>query len=164
MMVSLCQLFLLGLPLIGLAEALPESQGRRLSRTPKCRFSLSYNQDDILKDPMPFISDFLYYEGKFHQNNISYNSHNGMTYDGSLLDETTGLATEKHPFSAASKESLQVMLYTHALAGSQKAAQFLSPDNPLQAPEIAYNIMRLKLQTYLRFNETYPGFGGFIPW
>lgn len=24
--------------------------------------------------------------------------------------------------------------------------------------------METKLQTYLKFNETYPGFGGFLPW
>ncbi len=56
------------------------------------------------------------------------------------------------------------MLYTHALAGSQEAAQFLSPNDFTQAPSIAYEIMVLKLQTYLQFNETYPGFGGFLPW
>lgn len=71
---------------------------------PKCRFSPLYTQDQILANPDPFISDLLYWEGKFHQNNVSYNSFNGMSYDGALLDETTGLATAKHPFSAASKE------------------------------------------------------------
>lgn len=146
-----------------MTEALPESNSPSLPSS-KCRFSPSYSQDQILKDPNPFISDFLYWEGKFHQNNISYNANNGMSYDGTLLDETTGLATDKHPFSAASKESLQVMLYTHALAGSPRAARFLSPDAPLQAPDIAYNILKLKLQTYLKFNDTYPGFGGFLPW
>ena len=54
--------------------------------------------------PRDFILDMLYWEGKFHQNNVSYNTFNGMSYDGTLLDETTGLATAKHPFSAASKE------------------------------------------------------------
>jgi hypothetical protein len=109
-----------------------------------------------------------------------------MSYDGTLLDETTGLATAKHPFSAASKEvrklshnakemcyprsiaygpqSLQIMLYTHAMAGSAYAARFLSPDNSSNAPTIAYDIMALKLQTYLKFNASYPGFGGYLPW
>jgi hypothetical protein len=132
--------------------------------TPNCRFSLSFTQEEILKDPNPFISDVLYWEGKFHQNNVSYNTYNGMSYDGTLLDETTGIATAKHPFSAASKESLQIMLYAHAIAGSPQAARFLSPDNPSAAPNIAISIMTLKLKTYLQFNETYPGFGGFLPW
>lgn len=56
------------------------------------------------------------------------------------------------------------MLYAHAIAGSADAARFLSPNNPLAAPAIAASIMDTKLQTYLRFNETYPGFGGFLPW
>jgi hypothetical protein len=56
------------------------------------------------------------------------------------------------------------MIYTHALAGSQEAARFLSPSNPAAAPDIAASILKTKLATYLRFNETYPGFGGFLPW
>jgi hypothetical protein len=56
------------------------------------------------------------------------------------------------------------MLYTHAVAGSPEAARFLSPENSAEAPRIAAYIMQKKLQTYLKFNETYPGFGGFLPW
>jgi len=144
--------------------AFPKPQQVQAGGTPKCRFSPTFSQAQILRDPTSFISDVLYWEGKFHQNNVSYNSYNGMSYDGTLLNETTGLATAKHPFSAASKESLQIMLYAHAIAGSTQAARFLSPNNPGAAPAIAINIMTLKLQTYLQFNKTYPGFGGFLPW
>jgi hypothetical protein len=56
------------------------------------------------------------------------------------------------------------MLYTHAISGSPEAARFLSPKNPAAAPAIAASIMSTKLNTYLQFNETYPGFGGFLPW
>lgn len=56
------------------------------------------------------------------------------------------------------------MLYTHAITGSREAARFLSPKHPSQAADIAVSILELKLQTYLRFNETHPGFGGFLPW
>lgn len=146
------------------AGALPNPQQAKPGGPPSCRFSPSYTQAEILKDPGPFISDVLYWEGKFHQNNVSYNTFNGMSYDGTLLDETTGLATAEHPFSAASKESLQIMLYAHAIAGSPLAARFLSPEDPGAAPEIAVQIMTLKLKTYLQFNETFPGFGGFLPW
>jgi hypothetical protein len=152
-LVVTCSLLVFG------AGALPGLQS-----TPKCRFSSIYTQAEILQNPDTFISDFLYWEGHFHQNNVSYNTFNGMSYDGTLVDEVTGLATAKHPFSAASKESLQIMLYAHALAGSPQAARFLSPRAPSQAPEIAFDIMSLKLKTYLAFNNTYPGFGGFLPW
>ena len=155
---------ILALTLASTTLAAPNPQPQPQLRTPKCRFSPTYTQAEILQNPKQFISDFLYWEGKFHQNNVSYNTLNGMSYDGTLLDETTGLATAKHPFSAASKESLQIMLYAHAIAGSRDAARFLSPDNPPAAPDIAAGLMRLKLKTYLRFNETFPGFGGFIPW
>ena len=46
----------------------------------------------------------LYWEGKFHQNDTAYNVANGMSYDGTQLDWNTGVKSDKHPFSAASKE------------------------------------------------------------
>ncbi len=74
------------------------------SSIPSCRYAFKYTQEDILRDPSDFISDYLYWEGQFHQNNVSYNTFNGMSYDGTQLNWTTGVATFKHPFSAASKE------------------------------------------------------------
>lgn len=56
------------------------------------------------------------------------------------------------------------MLYSHAVAGSQEAAHFLTPDSPKSAEGFAASIIERKLKTYLPFNETYPGFGGFLPW
>jgi hypothetical protein len=71
---------------------------------PACRFASQYSQQDVLKDPGRFIQDLLYWEGQFHRNNVSYDTGNGMSYDGTQIDWTTGAATQKHPFSAASKE------------------------------------------------------------
>ena len=56
------------------------------------------------------------------------------------------------------------MLYAHAIQGSKEAAIFLSPKNLKNAPNMAASIMKIKLETYLQFNKTYPGFGGFLPW
>lgn len=159
------------------APAPPESSN------PPCRFALDWSQDDILAKTDDFIWDMLYWEGKFHQNDIAYNQANGMTYDGAQIDWTTGEATKKHIFSAASKEvktcplilhdidavltngkALQIMLYARAIDGSAEAARFLSPDKPDDAPGLVFDIMQKKLDTYLRFNETYPGFGGALPW
>ncbi|KAJ5508080.1 hypothetical protein N7527_010223 [Penicillium freii] len=39
--------------------------------------------DDV--EPTAFINDLLYWEGKFHQNNISYNSNNVISYDGDCV-------------------------------------------------------------------------------
>lgn len=89
-------LTLLGLQVVGAANV--------PSRNPSCRFALQWTQQDILRQPDLFEWDLLYWEGKFHQNNVSYNEVNGMSYDGTQLDLTTGERTAKHPFSAASKE------------------------------------------------------------
>ena len=71
-----------------------------------CRFSPRYSQDDIFRNSTAFVKDIFHWEGSFHQNKVGLNTGNGLTYDGCLLNSTTGLAnfSEKHPFSAASKE------------------------------------------------------------
>lgn len=56
------------------------------------------------------------------------------------------------------------MLYAHAIDGSAEAARFLSPDKPQDAPGLVFTLMDKKFNTYLQFNETYPGFGGALPW
>lgn len=88
----------LGLACATLATALPAPS------EPSCRFAQQYTQEQVLQNPSKFINDVLLWEGKFHQNNISYNSGNGMSYDGTNIDWVTGERTVKHPFSAASKE------------------------------------------------------------
>lgn len=138
---------------------------RRFSHS-SCRFAPLYSQADILHNSTAFAQDVFYWEGQFHQNNVGYNTVNAMTYDGTLLNPETGLAnnSEKHPFSAASKESLQIMVYAHAIVGDTRAARFVYPQAPEDAAQWAVAMMSTKLQTYLEFNKTYPGFGGFLPW
>lgn len=63
-----------------------------------------------------------------------------------------------------SKESIHIQVLAHALNGDPNAARFLSPDSPDQAPQIAFDIMQTKLDTYLTFNKTFPGYGGYLPW
>ena len=130
-----------------------------------CRFSLRYSQDDILTNSSGFISDVFYWDGQFHQNGVGYNSVNGLSFDGCILNQTTGLAniSERHDFSAASKEALQIMLYAHAIAGNPLAARFVYPYTG-GAAEWAVAMLSNKLKAYLAFNETFPGYGGFIPW
>lgn len=98
---------------------------------------------------------------------FGYNAADSMTYDGTLLDTTAGLAVAdtagRLNLSAAWKESLYVMLYAQVLAGSQAAARMVSPDDLRRAPAIAFGLMKQKLRTYLQINQTYPGVGGFLP-
>lgn len=75
-----------------LVSALPANSA------PSCRFARGYSQREVVRDPTAFINDLLYWEGKFHQNNVSYNTNNGMSYDGTQIDWTTGERTAKHPF------------------------------------------------------------------
>lgn len=55
------------------------------------------------------------------------------------------------------------MLLTLAINGSHQASTFVYPANPVDAPEIAAAILNSKLDTYLAFNSTFPGYGGFLP-
>lgn len=88
--------------LIALASALPSETDSR--RPPSCRFANNWSQKDVLQHTDRFEWDMLYWEGRFHQDNVGYNVKNGMTYDGTQLNWTTGERTKVHPFSAASKE------------------------------------------------------------
>ena len=56
------------------------------------------------------------------------------------------------------------MVLTHALNGDRYAARFLSPTDLSEAPELAFGVMSTKLQSYLQFNQTFPGYGGYLPW
>lgn len=70
----------------------------------QCRWAPGTTQEQVLKSTAEFEDKMLYWEGKFHQNGVAYNSLNGMTYDGTLIDWKTGEPTQLHTFSAASKE------------------------------------------------------------
>jgi hypothetical protein len=132
----------------------------------QCRFSPTFSQENVLSDPDSYAWEMMYWEGQFHANDIGYNTDNGMTYDGTLIDPLTGRnnVSEKHVFSAASKEAIQIMIYAKALAGDEYAGRFVSPNDHYQGAEKAAGIMRTKLATYQRFNATFPGYGGLLPW
>ncbi|KAF8576240.1 putative GPI anchored protein [Ramaria rubella] len=107
----------------------------------------------------------------FHQNNVSYNTLNGMTFDGTLLDLVTGIHSTQglHTFSAPSKESLHIMLLAHVINGNSDAATWIlaahgGGSNIEYARTLAVDILQKKWQTYSTFNTTFPGFGGFLPW
>ena len=40
----------------------------------------------------------------------------------------------------------------------------LAEANSTNYTDVAANILQVKMATYMQFNTTYPGFGGFIPW
>lgn len=55
------------------------------------------------------------------------------------------------------------MLLTLAIQGNTQAQTFVYSANPTDAAQLAGSILALKLDTYMQFNETFPGFGGFLP-
>jgi hypothetical protein len=75
------------------------------------RYSLQYSQSEILNNPQKFACEVFYWEGRFHQRGVAFNAVNGMTYDGSYLDPTTGLATSRRNFSTAGNEVLAPSSY-----------------------------------------------------
>ncbi|GAB7361788.1 hypothetical protein MBLNU230_g1832t1 [Neophaeotheca triangularis] len=121
-----------------------------------------------LRPREPLIHGLLYWEGKFAKPGIGYKGTNGMTYDGALLDPITGLVSSdgagRDNSSSASTEALQIMVLVHALDEHPDAGRFVAPWNHAAAPAVAYNIMHRKGQTYLHFNASFLGFGGFLPW
>ncbi|KAF8155411.1 putative GPI anchored protein [Crassisporium funariophilum] len=140
-------------------------------KPPSCRFATDYSASSILKNPSAFETDLLTWEGMFHQHNVSYNSVNGMTFDGTLLDPITGVHNVNglHTFSAASKESLHIMILAHVIEGKKGAVQWIlaahgGGSNTERARSIAIDIIERKWTSYSSFNQTYPGFGGFLPW
>ena len=135
------------------------------------RFASRYTTSSILNDPGTFERDILQWEGMFHQNNVSYNALNGMTFDGTLLDSVTGLHSTRglHTFSAPSKESLHMMLLAQVIHGNSGAAQWIlavhgGGSNIEKARVLAIDILKTKWINYMAFNATFPGYGGFLPW
>ena len=55
------------------------------------------------------------------------------------------------------------MLYAHCIAGNPLASRFVYPYTG-GAAEWAVAMLSNKLNAYLDFNQSYPGYGGFIPW
>lgn len=81
-----------------------------------------------------------------------------------MRESTHRNGCSRQPANDMLSQALQIMIYARAVEGSKEAAKFLNPDHPAKAHNLALSIMEKKLETYRRFNETYPGFGGHIPW
>src|SRR5262249_40537947 len=69
-------------------------------------------------------------------------------------------------WSAASKESLHIILLVAPIRGDATARALLTPDlrQPRAAVPLALNVLERKIASYERFTRDYPGFGGFLPW
>lgn len=132
-----------------------------------CRFATDYscnlfrsfdlNNDKIISD---YLDQVMQYEGQgFAQPGIGYDPKTGYTYDGHPINYNDAtLYGEPHLFSAPSKESIHLGMLALALKGDKHALKFTG------GFEATLNMLRLKMDGYMAFNATYPGFGCFHPW
>lgn len=139
-------------------HALGPRPGSSSSATATCRFAKQFQCSDFQKEEM--VHDYLhhvaYWEGKFAKPGIGYDEQSGYTYDGHPLNYETGeLYGEPHLFSAPSKESIHVSLLALAINGNEHALTFTG------GMEEALKVLQIKIDGYMKFNETYPGYGCF---
>lgn len=134
-----------------------------------CRFAPLFTQEELLNDDHKreqFIQAVLRYEAHFHAPGVGYHYLSGHTFDGHDLNYTTGgLAPPLHYWSAPSKEAIHVGILALALAGNERAELFLNSSSvDGDGRRLAIDLLTKKINTYYKWNATYPGFGGFMPW
>lgn len=135
---------------------------------PPCRFAKSYSTSDLLtsgRRQAAYLRAVMYMEGQFHK--VGYNNLTGITYDGTGLDYATGQpASPLHYWTAASKESIHLMMLAKALAGNSYARIFVHPNghNPASTDKFILKLLETKMATLEAWVVEYPGFGGFLPW
>jgi hypothetical protein len=104
-----------------------------------------------------FFDELARRECPFYRPGVAFDGVTGMSYDGHGVDFETGeLRGAPRNWSAASKESLHLILLIQALQGKAPAVAALGAD-PLP-------VLEAKVVAYERFDARYPGFGGFLPW
>ena len=114
-----------------------------------------------------FLRRVVARERRFYQPGVSYDGETGLTFDGHPVDRVSGeLRGTPRNWSAASKESLHIILLAKAVAGDPTARALITPDprDPSKATARALDVLGRKIATYRRFDERNPGFGGFLPW
>jgi len=90
-----------------------------------------------------------------------------MSFDGHPTDFRSGqLRGGPRNWSAASKESLHLILLAKTLQGDRTAEKLLTPDpkHPEAAIPVALDVLKRKIASYEAFHRQFPGFGGFLPW
>lgn len=155
-MLALPLLLLVALAVLSTATAVSSFE-----KIPSCRFAKNFKCSDF-KDPKKadeYLSSVMYWEGQFAQAGVAYDPASGYTYDGHPLNYTTGeLYGEPHLFSAPSKESIHVGILALALDGNPHALEFVGGfDRTIE-------LLTLKINGYLKFNENFPGYGCWTPW
>jgi hypothetical protein len=135
---------------------------------PPCRFAPLFDQQELISNPKTrdaFLRASMYWEGQFHK--VGFSESNGLTFDGTGLNYSTGEpAAPLHYWTAASKESIHMMMLARALEGNEYARIFVSPDDQTDSVVVdrVLTILERKVTTLEDWNDNYPGFGGYLPW
>jgi hypothetical protein len=114
-----------------------------------------------------FMAEVIRRERNFYQPGVAYDAATGLTFDGHPIDPTSGkLVGGARIWSAASKESLHIILLLKAIEGDETAQALLTPDakNPSAAVPRALEVLERKIASYQKFDREHPGYGGFLPW
>lgn len=127
-----------------------------------CRFAPSYSCKDFSSEKRvsEYLDKVMAVEGNgFAQPGVGYDAKSGYSYDGHPLNYNDAtLYGEPHLFSAPSKESIHLGVLAKALSGDRHALIFAG------GLPAALDTLELKLNGFLKFNATYPGYGCFHPW
>jgi len=134
-----------------------------------CRFAHLYTVSSLMSSPAAraeFMRSVCTWESQFHSDKVGINEASGLTYDGTQIDFDTGKPhTPLHDFSASSKESLHVSVLALALQGDSNAQLFINNGEAgFAAIKRSLILSDRKISSYEKFNQNYPGFGGFLPW
>jgi hypothetical protein len=114
-----------------------------------------------------FMSRLIHLERNFFRPGVAFDGKTGMTFDAHFTNARTGrLVGHPRAWSAASKESLHLILLAKAIQGDPTAQLLVGEDlgNPAAAAADAIGVLTRKIKSYEAFHRRYPGFGGFLPW
>jgi hypothetical protein len=108
----------------------------------------------------------LYTEGRFMTPGIGYDPESGLTYDGYAINPTTLLPVgTPRAWSSPVKEALHLHTLALVLSNNSLAQHMLSASIPVNNQTAGVlSLLEKKLASYKKFNTTYPGFGGYLPW
>lgn len=133
----------------------------QLGASASCNFAQHYECSDFFDQSRvdSYLDSVMQWEGRFASPGIGYDAKSGFTYDGQMLDYNSGgLYGEPHLFSAPSKESIHVGILALAVQGDKRALLFSGGyANTIET-------LQLKIDGYMSFNKTFPGYGCFTPW
>ena len=126
----------------------------------ECNFAQEFSQQELLLNEtmrMRFVDKVLLAEGEFHRPNISFHPTTAMTFDGHLLNYTSGelLPGGLHNFSSGAKDAQHLSILALAISGNSRALTFLTPSTPAgQRPQqYALELLAMKMAALEDWNQ-----------